>query len=111
MLSEIQIVEKRITHPELFFSYSDNKSTSSHLHWNGTQTELKELITALYLDGVITTEGNAKASFIEIVKTFEQIFNISIGESKYIKRDILRRKTKLTVFLDKLRSRLINNEF
>ncbi len=109
ILSELKLIDKRIDHPELFFSY-DKHSIHSPIHWGGTQTELKELLTTLELEGVILDSNNTKASFTDIVKTFEQMLNISIGDAKYIKRDILRRNTKRTIFIDRLKRSLLNNE-
>ncbi|MFI3299232.1 MAG: RteC domain-containing protein [Rikenellaceae bacterium] len=86
-------------------------SNKSNFFWNGTSTELAELLTAINLTKSIMLSDGRTAPFTEIVKSFEGLLNIKLGPPRDIKRDILSRKTKRTVFLDRLRVRLSNDEF
>lgn len=83
--------------------------TASPLHWKATPTELAELLCALDFSGAICDTIGEKVCFTDLVGSFERWFNIRLGEPYDLKRNVLRRKTRLTVFLDKLRGLL--NEY
>lgn len=77
-------------------------SESSPLNWTGSKTALTELIYALYSQGVF---GNADIKVI--AKTFENTFNISLGDFYHTFMELKSRKINRTKFLDSLRDTLI----
>lgn len=81
---------------------NQQKSNSSPLHWTGNKTALTELIYALYSQGVF---GNADIKVIS--KTFENTFNISLGDFYHTFMELKSRKINRTKFLDSLRDALI----
>ena len=81
---------------------NQQKSNSSPLHWTGNKTALTELIYALYSQGVF---GNADIKVI--AKTFENTFNISLGDFYHTFMELKSRKISRTKFLDTLRDALI----
>lgn len=103
--SEQRLLEKRVTNPELFISYSHKKDKST-LYWKKSKTELAEILLALELDGAICKSNGDKADFTEVVRTFQWLFNIRLGEAYDLKRAVATRKTKLTIYLDKLKELL-----
>lgn len=104
--AELQLLEKRLQYPEHFATRSD-ASARSPLHWRATPTELAELLCALDFSGAVCDADGGKATFTDLVSQIEGTFNIRLGNPHDLKRNVLRRKTRLTVFLDKLR-RLLN---
>lgn len=105
--AELRLLDKKLLYPRLFEpSVTDPKI--SPLHWLATPTELAELLCALDFSDAIGSADGRKATFTDIVKAFEQLFDIRLGNPHDLKRNVLRRKTRLTVFLDKLR-RLLND--
>lgn len=104
--AEIALCEKRIQHPEFFIAKTEKKPISP-LHWTATPTEFAELLCALDFCGAICDAEGRKATFTDVVNGAECLFNIRLGEPYDLKRNVLRRKTRLTFFLDKLR-RLLN---
>lgn len=81
---------------------NQKKSNTSPLHWAGNKTALTELIYALYSQGVF---GNADIKVI--AKTFENTFNISLGDFYHTFMELKSRKINRTKFLDSLRDALI----
>ena len=78
--------------------------TPSSLVWTGTKAELYELIVALYGSGVVSDASGQQMNFTMFVKTLCLIFNVDSGSPTDIKRSILSRKTRLTAFIDRLKS-------
>jgi len=72
------------------------------LNWAESKTALTELIYALYAQGAF---GNA--DIIAIAKTFENTFNISLGDFYHTFMELKSRKINRTKFLDSLREALI----
>ncbi len=81
---------------------NQKKTKSSYLHWTGNKTALTELIYALYSQGSF---GNADIKVI--AKTFENSFNISLGDFYHTFMELKSRKINRTKFLDSLRDALI----
>ncbi len=105
ILTELKIVDKRVTNPELFVNYSA-AATSSPLHWSGKPSQLSELLTALNLSKSITLANGRPAPFTTIVKSFENLLNIKLSDPRDIKRGTLSRTIKKTDFLEHLRALL-----
>ncbi len=72
------------------------------LNWAESKTALTELIYALHSQGAF---GNA--DIIAIAKTFENTFNISLGDFYHTFMELKSRKINRTKFLDSLRDALI----
>lgn len=104
--AELRLLDKKPLYPRLF-EPSVAEPKISPLHWRATPTELAELLCALDFSGAVCNADGGKATFTNIVEAFEQLFDIRLGNPHDLKRNVLRRKTRLTVFLDKLR-RLLN---
>lgn len=79
---------------------------NSLLHWKYNPIKLAELLCALDADDAFCYADGKKATFTDVVSTFEQLFDIRLGEPYDVKRNVLRRKLRLTGFLDELRSKL-----
>lgn len=72
--------------------------------WTGTKTELVELINGLIAVGVI---NNGKAELKQIVKVYEYLFDIDLGNFYKTYIEIKARNKDQTKFLDKLKVSLI----
>lgn len=83
---------------------NNNKKSSgkSSLNWTESKTALTELIYALHSQGAF---GNA--DIIVIAKTFESIFNISLGDFYHTFMELKARKINRTKFLDSLKESLL----
>ena len=79
---------------------SDNAS----LKWSASKTALTELIYALYSHGVF---NNGNTDIKLIAKTFENAFNIDLGDFYYTYMELKSRKMNRTKFLDSLCEALI----
>lgn len=75
------------------------KQSSSKLFWTGSKTELTELIYALHSSGAI---NSGTADIKELASTFEQLFNIQLGNYYHTFIEIRARKSSRTKFMDKL---------
>ena len=74
------------------------------LNWTGSKTSLIELIYSLHSQGSI---DNGNADIKIIAKTFENMFNIDIGDFYHSYLELKARKMNRTKFLDSLRDALI----
>ena len=75
-----------------------------HLNWTGSKTSLIELIYSLHSQGSI---DNGNVDIKIIAKTFENIFNIDLGNFYHSYLELKGRKINRTQFLDSLRNALI----
>ncbi|MGV0926702.1 RteC domain-containing protein [Empedobacter sp. ULE_I145] len=74
------------------------------LNWTGSKTSLIELIYSLHSQGSI---DNGNADIKIIAKTFENMFNIDLGDFYHSYLELKGRKINRTKFLDSLRGALI----
>ncbi|MBK1442229.1 RteC domain-containing protein [Parapedobacter sp. ISTM3] len=74
------------------------------LNWTGSKTSLIELIYSLHSQGSI---DNGNADIKIIAKTFENMFNIDLGDFYHSYLELKGRKINRTKFLDSLRDALI----
>ncbi|WP_339726151.1 RteC domain-containing protein [Maribacter stanieri] len=74
------------------------------LNWTGSKTSLIELIYSLLSQGSI---DNGNADIKIIAKTFENMFNIDLGDFYHSYLELKARKMNRTKFLDSLRDALI----
>ena len=92
------------------FNKNSNPSARNHtiaplaLSWTSSKTALIELIYALHSQA---TFNNGSVDIKVIAKTFEEVFNIELGDfyRKYL--ELRNRKTNRTKFIDSLRENLI----
>lgn len=74
------------------------------LNWTGSKTSLIELIYSLHSQGSI---DNGNTDIKIIAKTFENMFNIDLGDFYHSYLELKGRKINRTKFLDSLRDALI----
>lgn len=74
------------------------------LTWNGTDSDLIELVAALMAAGVIGTTVGRKVSVVDVIHVFEEAFHLKIN-ALYTKRGkVFDRCTDTTPFIDSLRN-------
>lgn len=81
------------------------KSSDNSLKWTASKTALTELIYALYSHGVF---NNGNTDIKLIAKTFEDAFNIGLGDFYHTFMELKARKINRTKFLNSLCDALIN---
>ena len=73
------------------------------LTWNGTDSDLIELVAALMAAGAISSRNGDKLTVISVIRAFEDMFHLKIN-SLYTKRGkVFDRCTDTTPFIDSLR--------
>ncbi len=73
------------------------------LTWNGTDSDLIELVAALMATGVIGTVEGRELKVVDVIRVFEEIFHLKIN-ALYTKRGkVFDRCTNTTPFIDSLR--------
>lgn len=84
--------------------HQKGKADTSVLTWTASKTALTELIYALYTEGVFNS-GNTDIKLI--ARTFEDTFNICLGDFYHTFMELKARKINRTKFLDSLSETLI----
>ena len=90
MQVEIDLLEKQLQNPTLFPKTRPDKVRNT-VYWdtkNFSKAGLVSLITAIDILGVCLDKNGSQASFISIVKMFEESFNIELPQP-YKTRDII----------------------
>ena len=77
----------------------------SKLFWTGNKTDLIELIYALHSSGAI---NSGTVDIKELASSFEQMFNIELGDYYRTFLEIKSRKINQTKFIDKIKDSLTN---
>lgn len=73
------------------------------LRWNGTDSDLIELVAALMAAGAVDCTEGKKLTIVDVIRVFEDAFNIKIN-ALYTKRGkVFDRCTNTTPFIDSLR--------
>ena len=73
------------------------------LTWNGTDSDLIELVAALMAAGTISSRNGDKLTVISVIRAFEDMFHLKIN-ALYTKRGkVFDRCTDTTPFIDSLR--------
>lgn len=73
------------------------------LNWNGTDSDLIELVAALMAAGAVTSAEGRKLTVIDVIRVFEEMFHLKIN-ALYTKRGkVFDRCTDTTPFIDSLR--------
>jgi hypothetical protein len=73
------------------------------LEWTFSKAALTELIYALKATGVF---NNGKADLKTIVRYFEKVFDVDLGNVSRTHQEIINRKTGQTIFLDELKEKM-----
>ncbi|MBQ2027638.1 MAG: hypothetical protein II214_07045 [Alistipes sp.] len=90
MQVEIDLLEKQLQNPTLFPKTRPDKVRNT-VYWdtkNFSKAGLVSLITAIDILGVCLDKNGSQASFISIVKMFEESFNVELSQP-YKTRDII----------------------
>lgn len=105
---ERRAVLLQIEHPHIFAQ--QRAAYQSPLFWSKKfpLIGLTEILCGLTLLGPIVTADDSPATFTAIIRTFEIVFNVKLGNPQDIKRSVLRRNLHLTRFTDAVRSALQN---
>ena len=83
-----------------------NKRKST-LRWNGTDNDLIELVAALMSAGVVDCAEGKKLTVVDVIRVFEDAFNLKIN-ALYTKRGkVFDRCTVSTPFIDSIRKSYI----
>ncbi len=83
-----------------------NKRKST-LRWNGTDNDLIELVAALMAAGVVDCAEGKKLTVVDVIRVFEDAFNLKIN-ALYTKRGkVFDRCTASTPFIDSIRKSYI----
>ena len=81
----------------------NGKKGSVTLTWNGTDSDLIELVAALMAVGVIGTAEGRELKVVDVIRVFEEVFHLKIN-ALYTKRGkVFDRCTDTTPFIDSLR--------
>ena len=90
MQVEIDLLEKQLQNPTLFPKTRPDKVRNT-VYWdtkNFSKAGLVSLITAIDILGICLDKNGSQASFISIVKMFEESFNVELPQP-YKTRDII----------------------
>lgn len=90
MQVEIDLLEKQLQNPTLFPRTRPDKVRNT-VYWdtkNFSKAGLVSLITAIDILGICLDKNGSQASFISIVKMFEESFNVELSQP-YKTRDII----------------------
>lgn len=107
--AEIEMVKELFRYgniiPELkseIIKDAENKSVVM-LTWNGTDSDLVEMVAALMAAGAISSRNGDKLTVISVIRAFEDMFHLKIN-ALYTKRGkVFDRCTDTTPFIDSLR--------
>lgn len=81
-----------------------NRKRTVALTWNGTDSDLIELVAALMAAGTIGSMGGKKVTVVDVIKVFEEAFHLKV-DALYTKRGkVFDRCTDTTPFIDSLRN-------
>ena len=106
--AEIEMVKELFRYgniiPELKSEIKDTENKSVvMLTWNGTDSDLIELVAALMAAGAISSRNGDKLTVISVIRAFEDMFHLKIN-ALYTKRGkVFDRCTDTTPFIDSLR--------
>lgn len=106
---EIQLAKDFFIHTSTSFKVEQSKKCSNEkkvtsLTWNGTDSDLIELVAALMAAGTIGSTEGKKVTVMDVIKVFEEAFHLKIN-ALYTKRGkVFDRCTDTTPFIDSLRN-------
>lgn len=107
--TEIRILNLRIQYPEQFQKHKKTRPFSTlYLTDETTLINIMELVSGLFLSKRIIYKNGTPVPLSVITKSFEELFNIKLGDCYKKHESVISRKpTKLTEFLDELRKFII----
>ena len=83
--------------------HGNGKRTSVTLTWNGTDSDLIELVAALMAAGAVGMTEGRELKIVDVIRVFEEVFHLKIN-ALYTKRGkVFDRCTDTTPFIDSLR--------
>jgi len=88
-----------LEHPERFLQLA---SSAPLAKWNGTISELLELVIALFLTGEIRRPTGQKMNLAEVAALFGKVFGMEVRDLYGRKSKLLMRKKSELPFLEKL---------
>lgn len=106
---EIQLAKDFFIHTSSSFKVErsikcSNEKKVTSLTWNGTDSDLIELVAALMAAGTIGSTEGTKVAVMDVIKVFEEAFHLKIN-ALYTKRGkVFDRCTDTTPFIDSLRN-------
>ena len=100
--SERQLLIMCIEHPHINSTPSQHSKPSS-LYWQGNQSDLIELISALDYAGYISDISQKPIPFSKLVKEFGHFLNLPVTKPFIVRSDLAKRKKCLSVLLTKLK--------
>lgn len=106
--AETEMIKDSFRHSRIMAGFNTetmqgNKRKTTMLTWNGTDSDLIELIAALMAAGAVGTEEGRKLTVIDVIRVFEEVFHLKIN-ALYTKRGkVFDRCTDTTPFIDSLR--------
>ena len=110
--AEAEMVKEKLRHggtlagfkTETETVHGSGKKPAVTLTWNGTDSDLIELVAALMAAGAIGTLEGRKLTVIDVIRVFEDVFHLKIN-ALYTKRGkVFDRCTDATPFIDSLRN-------
>lgn len=81
----------------------NGKKGSVTLTWNGTDSDLIELVAALMAAGVIGTAEGRELKVVDVIRVFEEVFHLKINALCTKRGKVFDRCTDTTPFIDSLR--------
>lgn len=81
----------------------NGKKGSVTLTWNGTDSDLIELVAALMAAGVIGTAEGRELKVVDVIRVFEEVFHLKINALYTKCGKVFDRCTDTTPFIDSLR--------
>lgn len=108
--TEIRILNLRIQYPEQFQKHKKTRPFSTfYLTDETTLINIMELVSGLFLSKRIIYKNGTPVPLSVITKSFEELFNIKLGDCYKKHESVISRKPiKLTEFLDELRKFIID---
>ena len=111
--AEAEILKEMLRHGTVSAGFhaeavrGSGRKTSVTLTWNGTDSDLIELVAALMAAGSVDCAEGKKLTIVDVIRVFEDAFNIKIN-ALYTKRGkVFDRCTDSTPFIDSLRKSYI----
>ena len=100
--AEQELTRVCIEHPEIDKDNSD--SVRSPFYWQGSQSDLIELISSLDYAKYIGDSAQRPVAFSKLVSGFAQFLNMPIAKPYILRADLAKRKKCLSVLLTKLKA-------
>lgn len=107
--AEAEILKEMLRHGTVSAGFhaeavrGSGRKTSVTLTWNGTDSDLIELVAALMAAGAIGTAEGRDLKIVDVIRVFEEVFHLKIN-ALYTKRGkVFDRCTDTTPFIDSLR--------